>query len=354
MKCRLCESTKLQVIFVNRHCPVQCHSFDRKPSRKLRKLTVLQCGRCSLVQLADDYPTAKYEDDYQRNISHSESAQTHAKEMARLMLLTRPTKFLEVGCGSGMFSKMIKDSGSDVLAFEPSRPAAIQAAAAGISVCNEFFGPGTPAHIKGFDSFAMRFVLEHLNSPLTILRQLFNRCKPGAVGLIEVPNSHFHMQAGRWTEFFPEHLSYFTRGTLATAASLAGFDILKIQLTMNNEFLAMFVQKPDRPHLSMKHCSMIEPGATTYCWGASGAAVTRLATMPSSGIKYLIDTDPNKHGLFCPGSGIKIVDPGIITREPPETVLIMAPSYTKEIVKQLREMGYKGRIGTLLPDERWL
>jgi len=354
MKCRICESQNLKTIFVNRHCPVHCHSFDRKPSRKLRKLTVLQCGRCSLVQLADDYPPGKYEDDYQRNITHSESARKHAVEMSRRLLSWSPSNFLEVGCGSGMFASLIKPA-AHVTAFEPSRPAAIQAAAKGINVRNEFFDSSVPNDIKNFDSFAVRFVLEHVPSPVRLLREICKRCEPGAIGLIEVPNSRLHIRYGRWTEFFPEHLSYFTHETLAAAAAFAGFSVLEAFETMNSEFLGMTVQRPLTSGLVPKPNTALKiTGLKTYAWGASGASITKLASMPISGIKYLIDTDPNKQGLFCPGSGIKIADPGIILREPPEAVLITAPSYTEEIVKQLKEMGYTGKIGTLLPLERWL
>jgi SAM-dependent methyltransferase len=362
MKCRICKSGSLKEIFKNNSCPKTSHKFLTKQelaTDKMSSVRVLKCNICGMVQLADAYSEEEYVSDYQRNISFSKSALLHMSTMASDLAGFGVKNIVEVGCGNGTFASLLKDSSGGKIkttAFEPSKAAYKAAVKRGVKVYNRFFDKTLPKNISNFDGFSMRFVLEHLDDPNGILNEIKKRCKPGAVGLIEVPNAQKQFADNRWFDYFPEHILYFTPYTLAYALNNLGFEILSLKTTMKEEFLAILVRVPEdkifKNHEQMKKQFWSMVKGSTYLWGASGGATTFISSIFGSktypkNIRYLVDSDVNKWGLFASGSKVEIVSPKEVQNNPPDTVIIMAVSYEKEIREQLKSMGYKGRVRSM-------
>lgn len=362
MQCRICESKNIIQIFENENCPKTSHKFlteQELEKDKQVKVTVLKCNDCDTVQLAEAYSEEEYVSDYQRNITFSKSANAHMLAMTSKFASYGVKKVAEIGCGNGAFSILLKASTNNeanITAFEPSKAAYNTAKQNGLEVHNVFFDETLPKEFKGYDGFALRFVLEHLDSPNKILGEIKKRCLPGAVGLVEVPNAQKQFIENRWFDYFPEHILYFTPTTLSFTLERLGFEILWLESTMNNEFLSAFVRVAKQKVLETpeqtkeKFCKMVQ--GTTFLWGASGGATTFLSYISSDkecckNIQYIVDSDVNKWGLFASGSKVKIVPPEEIQKNPPETVIIMALGYEKEIRKQLESMEYKGKIRSL-------
>ncbi len=379
MKCRICASENLIQIFNNTNCPKTSHKYltaQELDGDYRVTVRVLECLECKTVQIMDAYPGEEYVSDYQRNISFSKSALSHMKEMAEALAGQGVTNVVEIGCGNGTFSRLLQSSRENgkikVTAFEPSKAAYKAAKESGIDVHNVFFDKFLPEEFSDFDGFALRFVLEHLDDPKGILNEIKNRCREGAAGLIEVPNAQKQFIENRWFDFFPEHILYFTPTTLRTALERFGFNVLWIKTTTQDEFLVAVVkipgEKKESPPAKItedtsthipeslpkemleKFCRLAN--GLTYVWGASGGATTFLSSIPadifdSKNIKYIVDSDSNKWNLYASGSKLKIVPPEEVVKNPPETIIIMAMSYEKEIREQLGALGYSGKIRSL-------
>lgn len=366
MECRTCGQPLKEIIFQTDRCPQFSHKYLTEAD--LAKdgsilLTIFRCARCGLMQSDARFPPEEYSADYQRNISFSPAAVQHIQETAELLFKNYPiTNFVEIGCGNGLFSAAVAARGIKVVVFEPSRKAAETAKARGLEVHNTFFDEKLPAEFSGYDGFAIRFVLEHIDRPVEFLRLIRERCRDGAIGLVEVPNARNQLNSKRWYEFFREHFLYFTPETLVQAASMAGFEVIEVSTSMNFEFLKMIVRKPAQQKdwgvetLGADLRKLMAGRSKVAVWGASGACVTLLGELAFTkhDIAYIIDSDPNKWGLFTSGSRLPIVAPDYINKDAPDTIIIMTSAYQEEIRKTIREMGFKGRIGTIFPAPRWM
>jgi SAM-dependent methyltransferase len=96
---------------------------------------------------------------------------------------------LELGCGTGEFSKVAQDEGYDVYGVEPSEWAARHARALDLPVETGFLSDWT-ARYPGLrpDAACLWHVLEHLPEPLAFLNELGGTLKPGGYLFLEVPN----------------------------------------------------------------------------------------------------------------------------------------------------------------------
>ncbi|HEF1386138.1 TPA: class I SAM-dependent methyltransferase, partial [Campylobacter jejuni] len=63
-------------------------------------------------------------------------------------------------------------------------------------------------------------------------------------------------------------------------------------------------------------------------------------------IKKCFDLDTRKQGMYLQNSSIIIQEPNIENFKDLEAIIIVAPLYEEEIIKSLREKGYKGDIIT--------
>ena len=326
-------------------------------------ISASRCRKCDTIQVPEDFPSEEYVADYQRNISFSKSAVGHAEKMADKLAGFGMKNFFEVGCGNGLFSEAMLRKNVKVTAFEPSKAACNAARARGVDAHNRFFDSTLPNNFSGYDAFALRFVLEHIPSPIQFLESVKDRCMDGAIGLIEVPDAQKQITQKRWFEFFREHTLYFTPQTLVSAISRSGFEVLEMESTLSGEFLSVIVRKPakDRFDWSLaktkKEVSrMIEPAKRTWAWGASGAGITLLAScgLGPKQVEFIIDSDKNKWDMFASGSRIKIVAPERLRASPPDNILILSLPYENEIKKEIRSLGFKGKIGVLWPESKWL
>lgn len=140
-------------------------------------------------------------------------------------------KILDVGCGSGIFLRQLKEKGWQTYGVEISPIAARRAQTLGLEV---FTGELHQAKfsINYFDVILMKHVLEHLNDPLRTLEEARRILKDEGVLIISVPNVQ-SVEArvfGKYWEGFelPRHLYHFSPYTLRLLLKKSRFRIIKI------------------------------------------------------------------------------------------------------------------------------
>jgi len=367
MNCRVCKNEPLEAVFESEKCPKYSHKYlaeSELASDGTMRLKVGKCRACGLIQLSEDFPEEEYSADYQRNISFSKLAIAHVERFACLLYEKYGARnIVEVGCGNGLFLSAMKKMGAKTIGFEPSVAAARTARESGLAIRNEFFCPEADSRFSDYDSFAMRFVLEHVPDPVGVLREVGSRCRDGSVGLVEVPNAEQQVRGMKWFEFFREHTFYFTPQTLAHVLSLSGWELVEMHLTMGDEFITAIVKKRAGGVKEWKQGEtarllrgMLGNSRRVWAWGASGAGITLLCEcgITSRDIEFIVDSDRNKWGLHASGSRIKIVSPEKLAECRPDAVIILSTAYEGEIQKALSEMGYVGKVGSVFPHPRWL
>ena len=211
------------------------------------EFNIVKCGNCGLVYLnprphMDDIGTY-YPGEYapHREMAGSKNVRLqqrllnlfvgfHGGELRTLWRFA-PGKILDVGCGGGMYMKVMKDKGWDVCGVDASTQATQRAQSLGLD--NVFTGElqeaGFPdAH---FDVVLMRHSLEHMPHPSRTLAEVHRILKQDGHVLIVTPNLG-SIEAKIFKEHWyqidaPRHFYFLDRNTIGELLKKHGFSIVR-------------------------------------------------------------------------------------------------------------------------------
>lgn len=305
-----------------------------------------------------NFQTEEYYEDYFMTTTWSATIQQlQANQVIKLNELARDrgaklNSLVEVGCGDGSFLQHARKSYPRVVGIEPSRPFADYARSQGLDILDGFVVAEKPLTGEKFDAFVSRQVFEHLPDPLDCLIGIKEMLNPGALGLIEVPNGYRALQLGRFFEFFPDHINYYSVNSLVSLASAAGFNVISCNETFNGDYLELWVQIPGDPQsyfsdlISLRN-SLVEATkswvmgypSTRFIFGCGAKMLSIVAANPkffSDNFQFAVDSDPNKIGKFIPNTGIEVVSINDARLQDCDSALIMALSYVEEIAGVIR------------------
>jgi SAM-dependent methyltransferase len=328
-------------------------------------LRICQCKFCGTVQL-DNEPVSYYREVIRATGISDEMRLFRISQFSGFInrFGLRGKKIIEIGCGSGENLRVLKECGAEPYGLEYSEKSVLAAKAAGLNVYRGFADSsgynicGTP-----FDGFYTFNFLEHLPRPLETLKGVYNNLSGDAYGLVEVPNTEICLSDGVFSDFMLDHLFYFTKDTLNTALQLSGFEVLECDSVWRGYIISATVKKRGVFDLSyMKDLredmraqidayinSRVARGVAV--WGASHQAFFILAILNSAKkLKYVIDSAEFKQGKYTPVSHIPIVAPDKLTSDPVGAVIVMASSYSDEVVGRIKaDFGEIPEISVLRP-----
>lgn len=143
----------------------------------------------------------------------------------------RGGRILDVGCASGLFLRHALKAGWDVTGLEPSETLYAEA-------LQNFGGKGDIqcATLENarlcceFDALTLWDVLEHVTDPAEFLRACGALLRPGGMLFLTVPDLdslEARLLGHRWPLLLPEHLNYFTRGSLRLCGERAGLTLVR-------------------------------------------------------------------------------------------------------------------------------
>jgi SAM-dependent methyltransferase len=145
---------------------------------------------------------------------------------------------LEVGVGGGQFLVSAKKAGFTVEGCDISK-----------GICEHmqntygihmFMGELGSVPQTGYDVIVMNHVLEHVEKPLSMLRDAYERLRTGGLLHIAVPNvACLEARFASWNSYERYHLCYFTPKTLEKLVLKAGFEV--VFRTTHESFSAWFL-----------------------------------------------------------------------------------------------------------------
>lgn len=228
-RCRLCDSHDLQ------------HRL-RRDAKTGESLHIALCLGCGLVQQTDipsdqqleTYYSHHYRADYKK-VHQPRPRHIHRAGVAaldRLDLLARwlprrdgGTRLLDVGAGGGEFVYLARQRGYDARGIEPNVGYSEFAQSAyGVEVRTA--GLESAGDIRT-DLVTLFHVFEHMAHPHQALDRIAAMLDPGGHLYIEVPNI-LQADASPHNTYFRAHLFYYSRHTLAAAAS-RHFELLEVE-----------------------------------------------------------------------------------------------------------------------------
>lgn len=275
-------------------------------------------------------------------------------------------KILEIGCFDGYLMSIMADHGFSPFGCDPSE-AALTGIDSGLNIQRVFFSEDV-FYGMSFECIYSRHVLEHMQSPVSVLDTCSKRLKQDGLVFIEVPNGDYALKQGYVYPFHIEHISTFTTASLACAFQKAGFDIIDIHNKDRNlvvvaakrkrelngmfndlftveETLSLGEQFSDNV---LRHNNDLEAfirsnftgNTKTAIWGAGGSGIRFLNTFAHTLTlePVIVDRAKNKQGLAFYGFPDLIVhDPSYLVENPVEYIIV-ASQFFKEIVKDIKDL----------------
>lgn len=161
-----------------------------------------------------------------------------------LKMVGSHNKVLDVGCGTGLLSSLMKNQGNDVCGIDISEVALKKAELRGIKVKLGNIDNNLPFDDDIFDVVVCSEVIEHLFNPIESLEEIQRVLKPEGYLVLTTPNMAYILRRiallfGKFPEEVKwartsntnewEHIRFFTLTSLIKVLESAGFSCIEIK-----------------------------------------------------------------------------------------------------------------------------
>lgn len=348
-------------VVVHQHLVVDSAEQARKLPRG--ELRLACCQGCGFVfNAAFDPALVSYGSAYDNSQTSSPHFLAYTEDLVRHLVDDRGARgcrIVEVGCGNGGFLRRLLEHGgprTEGWGFDPS-----------------YVGPendcGGRAHfIRSYydeqctgiaaDVVVCRHVIEHVPQPVALLRTIRKAltASPEARLFFETPCVEWILRHQVVWDFFYEHCSYFSPGSLRTAFERAGFGVLDVRHVFGGQYLwieAAMSGPPSEPQPGQvpelaaafgsaeakmvadwrRRTAALEERGPLAIWGAGAKGVTFANLLGPDARRFacVVDLNPRKQGRFLPGTGHPIVAPSGLDAHRVTQALVMNPNYRAEI-----------------------
>lgn len=355
-KCRVCHQDFYpEPLLTYNNMPKSAQFFpdaDTLNEDKGEDLEICQCSGCGLVQLSNE-PVHYYKEVIRAAGISAEMTEFRQRQFSDWIekYVLSGKKILEIGCGAGEYLSLMAENNVTVFGIEQGLGSVTKCLAQGLIVKQDYIDAPTKRVDNGpFDAFLMLNFLEHIPDPNAALSGIGNNLADDAIGLIEVPNFDMILRNNLFSEFISDHLFYFTKDTFISTLTRNGFDVLECSETWHDYSISAVVKKRKSTDLNIfatyqqrlthdihAFISQFSDNGVAI-WGAGHQALAVMAlTNLENKIKYVVDSAPFKQNKYTPATHIPIVSPNTLYENPVEAVIVMAASYSNEVVRIIQE-----------------
>lgn len=384
--CRLC-GRSLTDVFVDLGMSPPCESYvplERLESPEVfYPLRVWICADCLLVQLPPHVPAEEIFSDYAYFSSYSTSWVQHAKtytDQAVERFGLGPDSFVvEVASNDGYLLQHLVARNIPVLGIEPAANIAVVAQERGVSTRVAFLGQEEGEQVRGeygpADLVVANNVFAHVPDVRDFSRGLAALLAEDGWLSIEVPHLMRLIEHSQYDTIYHEHFSYYTLLTAQRVLATAGLVVVDVEElashggslrvwarheqhagTETPAVAALLAEEERRQLHSLEgHRGFADAvarvkrdlvtflaraaaeGAKVAGYGAPGKGNTLLnhCGIRSDLLRYTVDRNPHKQGMYLPGTHIPILAPDVIERDRPDYILLLPWNLRAEITEQL-------------------
>lgn len=222
------------------------------------------------------------------------------------------------------------------------------------------------------DVLLVRHIAEHAHDPKRFFQSLVDLTSPNGYVVLEVPDCQRALDTGDCTTLWEEHTLYFTPGTFAQTLRVLGLDpvfvenyvypfenslvaivrrgtasppdgaVADVERRRNEAFAARLRER--RAKLRHYLAEYRRGGGRVALFGAGHLACTFLTVMDVAGeIEFVVDDNPNKRGLYMPGSHVPIVgSAALVDSDVRLCLLSLNPLSEDKVMERQREFVERG------------
>lgn len=212
-------------------CPLCGH-----PAPEVRDARSAHCPLCDLLINLETAPL-DYAEGGGQAVPDAAKMRWRRENARRRFALMEPwlagvETFVDIGCGSGEMLEAGASRFAHCIGFDTNRPLIehIRGGDHAVAIEGHFDAAELPPETAGRRTlFAASHVIEHLEQPLALVRQVAAAMKPGDIFYVEVPlhtGASFRKLGYRWSLWNHEHLMLFSPKSLAYVAANSGLALL--------------------------------------------------------------------------------------------------------------------------------
>ncbi|WP_114972559.1 class I SAM-dependent methyltransferase [Rhodoferax ferrireducens] len=375
--CPVCQGEHLKPFLWRRQVPVHQNlvvtSQGAARSVTRGELDLVVCVDCGFVfNRAFDLSRLAYGADYDNTQSCSGYFDAYLDGLVKDLVDrqgVRNSTIVEVGCGKGQFLRKLVNfpaSNNTGFGFDPSYVGPGMDLGGRLAFRRCYYDD-TCADVVA-DVVVCRHVIEHVPEPMVLLRSVRAALarSPHARVFFETPCVEWILRNRVVWDFFYEHCSLFSAGSLREAFTRAGFAVERVDHIFGGQYLWLEARLGCAPLALAENLSGTAALAQAYgadeailrqkwlyklhelkghgnvaLWGAGakGATFANLVDPDGVLIDCVVDLNPNKQGGYIPGTGHPIVAPADLSRRGVKRAVLMNPNYREENQRLLAEAG---------------
>lgn len=237
---------------------------------------------------------------------------------------------VEIGCGQGLFMKMLEERGISADGYDPSYRGNSD------KIKKIYFNPNQ--NCTGDTFFILRHVLEHIQNPFEFLDQIQCATTGDAFAYIEVPCLEWINKNNAWFDIFYEHVNYFKKNDFMRNYS----DVLHCSNTFGDQYISVIVDLKSRRLAKVEHTdtqlqnfNIKPPNGDYIVWGAGSKGVIYSLIMKKlyRAPLAIVDLNIEKKNKYIPISGLKVTyyKDFLKMHRDDLNVVVMNPNYLSEV-----------------------
>ncbi len=246
---------------------------------------------------------------------------------------SRQARVVEIGCGRGELLEMLRRSGyKDLRGFDPAAPMATDL------VSNVHWDGDT--HGRGADLILARHTLEEIPEPHAFVGLMASALNPGGSVYCEITNAPHLLGDADIFALYPEYSNLFSALSLARLYAANGLSVEKVTRINDGEWLGVWGRKNQAlgvesaaGHIAALHKQLLALPGPVVLWGAAGRGGNILAFLQLglNAIEFVVDLNADKHGLYIPPYGQKVISPDQLAGVGAKTILVASRKYKDEV-----------------------
>lgn len=323
-----------------------CNRFliDPQAQQYLRPMVIGQCDLCGLVQISDPVPAGEVRPRFDW-ITYNEPEPHLDALVERITLLPGISKSSRI-CGvsfkdDSTLARFERLGFLNTWRINPAVDLGIRETGIGVETIQDRLTPQMGARLRDqygpFDIVVVRHIIEHAHDVLGFMSALRELVSPTGYIVFEAPDCERAFEKDEFTTLWEEHVAYFTPATYCRTLEAGGFALVEFTVypyPFENSLIAI-ARRGRKPERSVPSSALTTETARfrkfaqalsqygerikrylddygarhgkVAVFGAGHLAATYINIFGLAPlIEFVADDNPNKCGLFMPGSALPI------------------------------------------------